>query len=264
MARLLSIQVGRPQTFLDHDDSAKVWTSAIKKEPTSGTVKVSFHNIEGDEQSDLVHHGGKDKAILAYSSDHFNFWHSEFPTLQFKNGSFGENLTVVGMDEASCCVGDIIRIGDCRLQISQPRQPCWKLSRLWNLPKLAILVQQTLKTGWYYRVLEEGMIEAGIDIHLLDRPHPDLTIAWCSSVMYAKPRCNDDDLRLASCPSLSDSWRTTLQIRATKSMETNPSKRLFGDQAIKKTNGCTESVQVATPDMTSGLKCLYVEKGDQQ
>lgn len=208
-----SIQVGRPRSY--EADDTKPWTSAIGKHIVSDPVKVGRTNIEGDEQADLKNHGGFDKAVLAYAAEHYDAWNAQFPEKSFSAGAFGENLTISGFSETSCCVGDIMQIGDCLLQISQPRQPCWKLSRRWNLPKLEVVVQQTGRTGWYYRVLEEGLIEAGLPVELIERPFPDLNVAWASSVMYAKPRSKEDDLSLAKSPALSISWKETLLKRST-------------------------------------------------
>ncbi|TWT32164.1 6-N-hydroxylaminopurine resistance protein [Thalassoglobus neptunius] len=228
LGKIESIQVGRPRRYDSEGDSSKSWTSAIGKCPVQGRVHVGLTNIAGDEQADLKHHGGPDKAVLAYAAKHYDDWNLELPDSPFRAGSFGENLTVSGFSEADCCIGDIMRIGDCELQISQPRQPCWKLSRYWNLPKLTIQVQQTGRTGWYYRVHKEGDIEAGISIELIDRPFPEFTVAWASSVMYAKPRSPDDDLRLAECPALSASWKETLHQRGMKGIEKDSSPRLNG------------------------------------
>ena len=212
--QVLSIQIGQIQEFAVAGDPADLWTSAISKTKVSEAVHVGHTGIAGDEQADLVNHGGPDKAVLAYASKHYEKWNAEFPDMNFESGGFGENLTVADIDESTGCIGDTFRISDCLLQISQPRQPCWKLSRRWNLPELTVLVQQNGRTGWYYRVLKEGVIEAGMGIELVDRPFPEFSVAWANSVMYAKPRRHEDDLRLAECPALSRSWRTNLEHRA--------------------------------------------------
>ena len=212
--QVLSIQIGQIQEFAVVGDPADSWTSAIRKTKVSEAVHVGNTGIAGDEQADLVNHGGPDKTVLAYASKHYEKWNAEFPDMNFEAGGFGENLTVADIDESTCCIGDTFRIGDCLLQISQPRQPCWKLSGRWNLPKLAVLVQQNGRTGWYYRVLKEGAIEAGMKIELVDRPFPEFSVAWANSVMYARPRRQEDDRRLAECPALSKSWRTNLEQRA--------------------------------------------------
>ncbi len=225
-----SIHTGRSQPFEVAGEPAKTWNSAIRKTPVDGPVFVGKSSIAGDEQADLVHHGGPDKAVLAYSMQHYQSWNEEYPEVGFAPGGFGENLTVSGIDESTCGIGDIFRIGNCLLQISQPRQPCWKLSRRWEFPKLPVLVQKTGRTGWYLRVLEEGLIEKEMPIELVERPFPNLTVKWASSVMYAKPRQSSEDLRLAACPALSVSWRTTLLQRATRGKEADAGARLFGKQ----------------------------------
>ena len=212
--QILSIQIGQIQTFDGDGDVADSWTSAIRKTNVSNAVHVGVTGIAGDEQADLVNHGGPDKAVLAYASKHYEIWNAEFPDMNFDAGGFGENLTIADIDESTCCIGDTFRLGHCLLQISQPRQPCWKLSGRWNMPKLAVLVQQNGRTGWYFRVLKEGVIEAGMNIELIERPCPEFSVAWVNSVMYAKPRRPENDLRLAACPALSESWRTNLVQRS--------------------------------------------------
>ncbi|WP_182867950.1 MOSC domain-containing protein [Rhodopirellula sp. JC639] len=228
LGQIESIQVGRPRRYDDAGDSAKPWTSAIAKQPVLGNVKVGMTTIDGDQQADLKHHGGPDKAVLAYSAMHYNSWKREFPDIPFCAGSFGENLTLSGCSEADYCIGDIVQIGGCQLQVSQPRQPCWKLARFWQLPKLAVRVQQTGRTGWYFRVLQEGTIKPGLSVELIERPFAEFTVARAIEVMYAKPRCSEDDLRLAECAALSASWKETLYQRGTKGIERDPSARLNG------------------------------------
>jgi len=213
---IVSIQIGPVRTVPAENTGAKEWRSGIFKSVVQGTVDVLKTNIDGDQQADMVHHGGPDKAVLAYSGHHYPSWNREFPEKHFEGGAFGENLTIEGAKEADVCVGDIYEVGSCVLQVSQPRQPCWKLSRKWNIPRLVALVQQTGRTGWYLRVLNEGQIEAGNQLQLIDRPHPEIAVSWAHSVMHAKPRSIDDDRKLAQCLALSDSWRQQLQRRVQK------------------------------------------------
>lgn len=212
--QIRSVQIGQIQEFDGEGDIADPWTSAIRKSTVSTPVHVGPTGIVGDEQADLVHHGGPDKAILAYALKHYEMWSAEFPGVNFESGGFGENLTISDVDESTCCIGDTYRIGDCLLQISQPRQPCWKLSMRWKLPKLAVLVQQNGRTGWYFRVLKPGLIATGMNIELTERLYPEFSVAWANSIMYAKPRRHEDDRQLAACPVLSESWRANLQQRA--------------------------------------------------
>ncbi len=228
---LISIQVGKPRQYELDGDSP--WSSAIEKRFVEGPVFASRIGMAGDKQADLVHHGGPDKAVLAYAFKHYDAWNAELPEVGFSAGGFGENLTIHGLDETTCCLGDVVRIGGCLLQVSQPRQPCWKLSRRWNIPDLAMQVQKNGRSGWYYRVLEEGTMESDNLIELVERSYK-LTVAWASSVMYAKPRSDEDDLLLAACPALSASWCETLKNRAL-GKEARTDKRLYGKQREERT-----------------------------
>lgn len=214
---VVSIQVGRTREYAadaSRGAAGTAWSSAIVKEPVAGPVNVGLTNIEGDQQTDLRFHGGVDKAVLAYAASHYAKWKVDLPQMDFPRGAFGENLTIEGLDESLCCVGDVFAVGGCELQISQPRQPCWKLSRRWNLSELAAIVQKTGRTGWYYRVLKPGMIEPGCEIRLLDRPFPKFTVTYAHHVMHSKQRNPQQDLELAECPALSASWKETLFERA--------------------------------------------------
>lgn len=239
LGSVVSIQVGRPRNWgepteaqldgqVNEGPPQRAWTSAIVKEPIVGPVYIGPTNLAGDEQADLVHHGGVDKAVLAYSLDHYPGWRELYPERDFSPGAFGENLSVAGVQEADCCVGDVIAIGECVLEISQPRQPCWKLSRRWNLAQLAAKVQTTGRSGWYLRVLSAGVIEAGQSLRLIARPHPEFTIAWANRVMHHKPYQAADDLRLAACPPLSASWKESLLKRAMRGKTPDVGLRLEG------------------------------------
>jgi len=235
IATVLSIQVGRVQLFEDAD--GRQWESGIVKSSVSGQVHVGKEHLEGDEQSDLKHHGGVDKAVLGYSAEHFDAWAADFETIGSPDwiptvGAFGENLTIAGQNEEEVCIGDVYQMGTCVLQVSQPRQPCWKLSRRWQLPQLAVQVQKTGRTGWYYRVVTVGEIIAGDKIELIDRPNPEWNVARAHAVMHAKPRNPDDDLELSQCPMLSKSWSEQLAKRARNAIEKSESMRLFGSEGI--------------------------------
>ncbi|MBL8854994.1 MAG: MOSC domain-containing protein [Planctomycetaceae bacterium] len=211
-----SIQVGRSQCFDPASDSGKPWQSAIIKVVVTGPVSVVENGLIGDEQSDLVHHGGPDKAVLAYGVSHYAYWQSRYPEHGFSAGGFGENLTVSGFDESTCCIGDVWQVGSCLLEISQPRQPCWKLSRRWSIDRLAQEVQDQRRTGWYLRVLQSGRLQAGEEIQLVERRNPKYTIEYALGVMYANPRAKQRDWELGHVPQLSISWRTNLLSRATR------------------------------------------------
>jgi MOSC domain-containing protein YiiM len=177
---LLSIQVGPPRSFGipgASDPMDRPWTTGFYKEPTVGPVLVGRTNLEGDGQADLVNHGGPDKAVLAYSADHYPAWRSELAKPDLPFGAFGENFTVVGQTEADVCIGDRWTVGEVRLEVSQPRLPCWKLARRWRIKDLALRVDRTGRSGWYFRVLAEGQVTTGQSWRLEERPFPDWTVA---------------------------------------------------------------------------------------
>ena len=214
MANIASIQVGRPEQFSAPGEAKKTWTSAIIKRPVDRPIRVDENGLEGDEQADKEHHGGRDKAVLAYCAEHYQTWNTEYPDYGFAYGGFGENLTVNALDESKICVGDRFQVGQCLLEVSQPRQPCWKLSKRWNFPRLSVLVQQNGRCGWYLRVLTPGHVEPGAAVELDARPFPQFTIAWAHTVMHSAEKNVEDDQLLAACPALSDSWKSTLTKRA--------------------------------------------------
>ena len=207
-----SIQAGKIRSYTDHQ-TGKTWQSAIEKVVVDGAVEVLPHGLAGDQQADRANHGGVDKAVHGYSGDHFAAWQKAFPEWSVEPGCFGENLTIEGQVESDVCIGDVFQIGSCRLQVSQPRQPCWKLARKNNIEKLGAEVQKFGRTGWYFRVLQTGTIQAGDVIELVDRDDYGMTIQRANEIMYAKPRNLADDLALAKCPHLSDEWRKGFERR---------------------------------------------------
>lgn len=228
---LASIQVSRPRHFGQEgaaDPMDRPWTTGFYKEPVSGPVRLGTTNLDGDGQADLVHHGGPDKAVLAYSAEHYPAWRLSMnnPSLSF--GAFGENFTVSDLTEADVCIGDTWQVGaEALVQVSQPRQPCWKLARRWRIKSLALQVQQTGRTGWYFRVLREGDVETGMPLVLLERPYPEWTVEKANRVMHADKEDVASALALAAIPLLSVNWRTSLSRRADK-QEPDPKKRLIG------------------------------------
>jgi MOSC domain-containing protein YiiM len=226
-SELLSIQVGLPRELgipeAIHPDD-RLWTSGFYKSPVAEPRMVRRLNIDGDGQADLVNHGGIDKAICVYSADHYPYWRSELNLPELPFGAFGENFTVGNLTEEQICIGDTWQAGDVLVQVSQPRQPCWKLARRWRIKTLALQVQVTGKTGWYFRVLQEGVIAAPVPLTLLERPFPDWTVARANYLMHHDKGDFSLAGELAAVPLLSASWKATLSRRA--SAQTNPDPRL--------------------------------------
>lgn len=228
---LQSVNVGRPATrgiAGAADPMDRPWTSGIFKEAVAGPVWLGRTNLAGDGQGDLKNHGGPDKAVNAYPADHYPGWRAELGLANFTPGAFGENFTIAGLTEESACIGDIWAIGEARLQISQPRQPCWKLARRWRLRDLAARVERSGWTGWYFRVLAEGIVEAGLPLVLVERPCPRWTVAVANDLMTGRSKDRAALAALATCSPLAAGWRETLARRAAEGGGAHPTRRLYG------------------------------------
>jgi MOSC domain-containing protein YiiM len=226
--KLLSIQVGLPKA-VGGPDLASEWTTGFFKEPVSGPIWAGTTNLAGDGQGDLRVHGGADKAINLYPFEHYAYWLNELEIQKLSKGAFGENLTTTGAVEADVCIGDIFEIGGATgvlVQISQPRQPCWKLSRRWNIKDLAARVERTGRTGWYFRVLREGSIDPGGELRLVARSHPEWTVSLANEVMHRRKEDFEVARRLAECPALSQGWKNSLSRRAQTTTNADTSPRL--------------------------------------
>ncbi len=216
MPQLISIQVALAETYGEYDSrdpQQRRWTTAIFKKPVAGPVQAGWLGLAGDSQADARHHGGRDKAILAYSADHFPAWRQHPLLTGMTGGGFGENLTISGLTEEGVCIGDGWRIGDVLVEVTQPRQPCWKLARRWQAPDLVKQVVANGYTGWYLRVLEEGVLQAGQEVTLEHRRHPEWTIAAANAVMYDKRMPQESIRSLIALPELSEAWKDELSER---------------------------------------------------
>lgn len=185
--------------------------SAIAKSPHDGPVAIGPLGLAGDEQADLVHHGGADKAIHHYPHDHYAFWRGaigDHPLLAAPGG-FGENVSTLGLLEDEVCIGDRFRLGTALVELSHGRKPCWKISHRFGLPKLTAAVVKSGRAGWYYRVLERGTVQAGDRIELLERSLPEWTVERTFDLIVRGTGKHDcAALRaLAAMPVLAEAWR---------------------------------------------------------
>jgi len=220
--QLLSIQVGLPQTHIGQTEIGpvnEVWTTAFAKLPVSGPVRVRKNNIDGDGQASTQTHGGVEKACCVYPWEHYSYWQGviELPKLTY--GAFAENLTTQGVLEPEVCIGDTFACGGAVVQVSQPRPPCWRLSRWWGIKDFAARMEQTGRTGWYLRVLQEGIIETGEQLKLVERKFPEWTVIVAHELMYG-PEADVKRIKaLMSCALLSESWRNALSKKISKQMD---------------------------------------------
>jgi MOSC domain-containing protein YiiM len=188
--------------------------SGFVKLPRAGAVHARFLGLEGDVQADLSVHGGPEKAVYAYAASHYPGWALQFPALAiaFQGGAMGENLTVAQMDETAICVGDIHGIGTARLQVCQPRQPCYKFALRHNNKQLPRAMVRSGYSGWYYRVLEEGEIRAGDGLVLLERPNPDFAFTRLVEIVYRGGATPKELARMVEMPGLASQWRDTARL----------------------------------------------------
>ena len=168
-ASLLAIQTGRVAPL-----GPNGVPSGFVKQAVDGLVEVTTLGLAGDEQADLSVHGGPEKAVYAYPAAHYRAWAEEYPhhAAKFVAGGVGENLTIEGWTETDVCVGDVHAIGTARLQVCQPRQPCFKFALRFDDNRLPKAMVRNGRAGWYYRVLQPGTIRAGDQVMLDDRPYP--------------------------------------------------------------------------------------------
>jgi MOSC domain-containing protein YiiM len=208
--RVLSINVGLPREVEWRNELV---STAIHKAPVSGPVEVRRLNLAGDRQADLSVHGGPDKAVYAYSSEHYPFWRDELPGVALPWGAFGENLTVEGLAEADLRVGDVLRIGTAELVVTQPRLPCYKLNVRFQRPDMVKRFLRSGRTGFYLAVNKEGWLAAGDAIQLVPA---DRSAIGVTEVVTLYTSRNDRGAllqRALETPALPQSWRDYFQAR---------------------------------------------------
>ena len=209
--QVVSINVGAVET---RDYAGRLVATASHKQPV-GEAKLTRLGFEGDSQADLRHHGGPDKAACVYSADHYRHWEALW-AVELAPGAFGENITVAGMREAEVCIGDVFRVGESTVQITQPRQPCSKLAARHAWPDLVQEIRKNGFSGFYVRVIEEGGVRAGDPLELLAPDPAGVSIEFANRVMYRQPDDPSNLERLLSVPALSEAWREALSSRARK------------------------------------------------
>jgi MOSC domain-containing protein YiiM len=196
MARLLSVNVGRPQPVgLRRGRTVR---SAIGKAPVDGRVRVAGVNVEGDDQADRRVHGGPDKAVYAYAAEDTAWWERELDR-ELGPGAFGENLTVEGVDVSGAVIGERWRLGTVELEVCQPRFPCFKLGLRFGDPQMLKRFTQAERPGAYLRIVREGEIGAGDTIEVVDRPAHGVTTAVVARAVMIDPALL---LHAANAPAL--------------------------------------------------------------
>lgn len=203
------------------------WTSSIFKKTTDKTVFLTETGLVGDEVADKKAHGGPEKAVFAYPTKHYEYWQEDLANDSIGIGAMGENIALINGDEDTFCIGDTFKFGEAVIEVSQPRQPCWKPARRFRVLDFALRIQNTGKTGWYFRVLKEGNVKANDPLILIDRPNPQWTISKCNEVMHVDKKNFAAAKELAELDTLAVNWKRTLNKRLA-GQESVLAKRVYG------------------------------------
>jgi MOSC domain-containing protein YiiM len=172
--RVLSINVARPRIILIGQQQV---STGIFKEPVEGPVMMRRLNLDGDRQADLSVHGGPSKAVYGYPSEHYPYWREVLPGMELPYGMFGENLTTEGMNEEETNIGDQFRIGEAVVMVTQPREPCYKLAAKFRREDIIKKFFLSGRSGFYFSVVQEGMVQAGDEIEAVHRDASRVSIA---------------------------------------------------------------------------------------
>jgi MOSC domain-containing protein YiiM len=208
--KLISVNVGLPREI---GVSGKTVRTSIWKNPVQGRVHVSRLNLDGDQQSDLTVHGGVDKAVYLYPSEHYSYWRVQLPEVELPWGAFGENFSAENILEDQIRIGDRLRVGSAEFMVTQPRMPCYKLGIRFNRRDIVKRFLASKRTGFYLAVLREGEVGQGDAIEFIERQESGVTITDIVS-LYSMDFQNQELLRRAvEVPALPQSWKDYLQKR---------------------------------------------------
>lgn len=181
--KIVSTNLSQPKTIVW---KGKEEQTGIYKIPTSDPIRLEAHDVKGDSVIDRRYHGGVDKACYLYAADHYKYWQTEYPDRDLPYGMFGENLTVEGLDETKLTIGATYQLGGAKVQVSEPRQPCYKLGVRFNDQGVLKKFINSTYSGVYIRVIEPGEVSVGDEFLLLEEPKQGLTIAEVYELTYAK------------------------------------------------------------------------------
>ena len=206
--RVVSVNVGLPRTVTW---KGRLVTTGIFKEPIDGRVQVRRLNLDGDRQADLSVHGGLNKAIYAYPSEHYDYWRGEFPGMELPWGCSGKTSPLQELQEEAVDVGDQFRIGSAVAMVTQPRVPCYKLAAKFGREDIIERFLASGRSGFYLKVIQEGEVGAGDSIELMSRDSHAVTVADIAR-LYTRTS-NDRDLlqRAVRVEALPENWRARFQ-----------------------------------------------------
>jgi MOSC domain-containing protein YiiM len=202
--KIVSLNVGRPRLVMRNDEPV---STGIFKEPVTGRVMLRTLNLDGDRQADLTVHGGPQKAVYLYPSEHYAFWKQELPEMNLPWGMFGENFTAAGLLETETHIGDRFRIGAAEVMVTQPRMPCYKLGIRFGRTDIIKRFLLSERSGFYFSVLKEGEVGVGDEIQLMQKNTSGVRVVEVTR-LYSSDKNNVDLLQRAiATEALPDNWR---------------------------------------------------------
>jgi len=222
----VNVSMGREITYM-----GKTLSTGIFKEPVKGRMKLCRLNLDGDAQSDLVNHGGIYKAVHVYSVENYDFWQHELQRDSFAAGQFGENFTVRRMLEDEVHIGDIFRVGGAKVEVTQPRVPCYKLGIKMGLAEFPKMFLASGRVGFMLRVLEEGEVDTGDTLERVAIGPEQITVRAISHLLYFDPENLEDARRVLRIPALSPGWRGSFEKRLAKAASMAKDLQLSGGKA---------------------------------
>ncbi len=205
---LLSVNVGLPKNV---PWQGRTVFTGVFKDPAPGPRHVSRLNIDGDGQGDLAGHGGEQRAVFVYQMASYRYWERVLGRHDFVYGQFGENFTVEGLGDDEVCIGDTYRIGSATFEITQPRVTCYRVGIRMNNPQIPGLLVSHHRPGFYFRVLEEGEVQAGDGITKLSSGPEHMTVADVDALLYLPGHSHQELLRALRVPALSPGWQASFR-----------------------------------------------------
>jgi ferredoxin-NADP reductase/MOSC domain-containing protein YiiM len=205
---LVSVNVGMPK---DVSWQGKTVFTGVFKDPVAGPRRVRRLNVDGDGQGDLAGHGGEQRAVFVYQLDSYRYWERELGRGDFVHGQFGENFTVEGLSDDDVCIGDRYQVGSAVFEVTQPRVTCYRVGLRMNDPRIPALLVSHRRPGFYFRVLEEGEVQAGDDIVKLAAGQEDMTVAEVDALLYLPGHPRQQMLRALRIPALSPGWQASFR-----------------------------------------------------
>src|SRR5215475_7500360 len=208
MARLLSVNVGLPR---DIEWKGRTVHTGIWKDPLRGRCRAGRLNLEGDGQGDLAGHGGEQRAVFVYQIESYRYWQEQLKRSDFVHGQFGENFTIEGLPDDNVCIGDRYQIGGALFEVTQPRVTCYRVGIRMNETRMPALLTSSGRPGFYFRVLQEGEVQAGDEIMRVGEAEERMTVTQVNALLYSPNHAREGLERALRIKALSPGWRWSFE-----------------------------------------------------